>query len=111
MAQDQLAPADHDGDVFNRDLEMIQQLLHAGVAVEIDVRVGLRVACQELLDTQRVGAMLRAEQHQAAEPLGDQLDAAEYERTHDQLAEVSACLYESRELTAIQLDHLARFAR
>ena len=55
------------GTSADRDVEAIEQLLHVGVAIEIDVGVGMAVAGQELLDAQRAGAVRRADEHDVAE--------------------------------------------
>ena len=52
-----VAAADQDRHVADGDVKAIEQLLHVGVAVEIDVGVGVAVARQEFLDAKRAGGM------------------------------------------------------
>ena len=105
-----LAPADQQGHVGDGDLEVVQEVLHAGVPVEVDGRVRMSVARQELLDAERARAMARPHEHDVSQPLRDQLHPAEDEGPHDDLAQLAVGLHERQELLAIQLDHLARLA-
>ncbi len=70
----------------------------------------MAVARQELLDAQRAGAMIRADEHDVAEPVRDQLHAAQDEGAHEDLAQLAVGLHERQQLLAVQLDHLARRA-
>ena len=62
-----LAATDQHGHVRDGDVEPIQQLLDAGIAVEVDVRVRVAVARQELLDAERARGMARPDEHDVAE--------------------------------------------
>ena len=88
-------------------MKAVQQLLHVGVAVEIDVGVRMAVARQELFDAKRSSAMIRPDEHDVAEPVRDQLHPAQDEGAHDQLAEFAVGLHERQQLFTIQLDHFA----
>ena len=41
-------------------MKVIEQVLHVGIALQIDIRVRVSVACQEFLDAKRIGGMIRA---------------------------------------------------
>ena len=49
IAQHQLAAADQDRDVVGADVEAVQQRLDVGVVLEVEVRVRMAVAREELL--------------------------------------------------------------
>ena len=110
IAQHDLAAADQHRHVGDVDAEAIEQLLDVGVAIEIDVGVGMAVAGEELLDAQRAGAVHRADEDDVAEAVRDQLDAAQDERAHQDLAELGVGLHQRQQVFAIELDHLARLA-
>src|SRR5262249_33248567 len=59
VAKYDLAVTDHNRYVSRADLEMIQQLLHVGVAVEVDRRIRVSVTGQELFDAKRPRTMTR----------------------------------------------------
>ena len=99
------------GTSVDRDVKAIEQLLDVGVAVEIDVRVRMAVARQELLDAQRAGECAEPTSTTSPMPLRDQLHAAQDERAHQDLAELGVGLHERQQLLAIELDHFARLAR
>ena len=88
-------------------MKPVQQLLNVGVAVEIDIGIRMAVARQELLDPERAGAIIRANEHDIAEPVRDQLHSAHDESAHDQLAEFAVGLHQRQQLFTIQLDHFA----
>ena len=89
-------------------MKPVEQLLRLGVVIEIDVVVRMSVARQKLLDPQRAGAMRRADEHDVAEAARDQLDAAQDERPHQDLAQLGVGLDERQQLLAIELDDFAR---
>ena len=91
-------------------MKPIEQLLRVGVAIEIDVGVRMAVAGQKLLHPQRAGAMRRADEDDIPEATRNQLDPAEDERPHEDLAQLGVGLHEGEQLLAIELDHLARLA-
>ena len=91
-------------------MKAIEQILRVGVAIEVDVLKRMAVARQELLDAQRAGAVRRANQDDVAKAAGDQLDAAEDERPHEDVAQLGVGLHECEQLFAIELDHLAGLA-
>ena len=104
-----LAVADQHRDVRHADVEAVEQLLHAGVAVEIDHRVGVPVAREEFLDAQRAGAVSGSDEHGIAEPARHQRDAPQDKGAHDDFAQVGVGLDQRQQLLAIHLDHFARF--
>ncbi len=111
VPEHELAAADQDGDVPLRDVEVVEQLLHPLVVVEIDVRVGMAVAGEELPRPQRRGAEVRSQEHHVADPVRDQLQPAEDERPHEDVAELGVGLHEREQALAVELDHLARLGR
>ena len=68
----------------------------------------MAVARQKLLHAQRAGAVRRANHDDIAKVAGDQLDAAEHERPHEDVAQLGIGLNQGEQLFAIELDHLAR---
>ena len=50
--------------------------------------------------------MGRSEHDDIAEVVRDQLDAAEHERPHEDLAQLGVCLHQRQQLLARELDHL-----
>ena len=105
-----VAAADQHRHVRRGDVKPIEELLHADVAIEIDIRVRMAVARQELLDAERSGAVIRPDEHGISEPLRDQLQAAEDERPHQNLAELGIGLHECQQVFAVQLDYCAGLA-
>ena len=105
-----VAAADQHRHVGGADMEVIEQILRLGVAIQVDVMERMAIACQELLDAQRTGAMRRANQDDIAVAAGNQLDASEDERAHEDVAQLGVRLDESEQLLAIELDHLAWLA-
>jgi hypothetical protein len=65
------------------------------------------VAREELLNTQRPGAMRRANHHDVAIATRDHLEAAENKRPHEDLAQLGIRLNESEQLFTSELDDLA----
>ena len=59
------------------------------------------------LHAQRAGAVVRSEQHDVADAVGDELDAAQDERAHQDLAQLGVGLHERQQALAVELDHLA----
>ena len=66
----------------------------------------MAVARQELLDAQRAGAMTRADEHDVAEPVRDQLHPAQDEGAHEDLAQLAVGLHQRQQVLAIQLRSL-----
>ena len=106
-----VAAADQHRHIRRRDSEPIEELLRFGVAVEIDVVVGMAVAGQKLLDPQRTGAVHRSDQHDVTKTAGDQLNSTQDERPHEDLAQLGVGLHDSEQLLAIELDHLTGLGR
>src|SRR5437773_3637125 len=74
------------------------------VDIEIDIRVRVPIAGQELLDAQRSRAVCRADEHDISVAAGDQLEAAQNERAHQDLTELSVRLNDREQRVAIELD-------
>jgi hypothetical protein len=69
----------------------------------------MAVAGQELADAERSRTVIRADDDDVAEAVGDELHPAQDERPQDDLAELAVGLHERQQALAIQLDDLARF--
>ena len=72
-------------------------------------QVRVPVAREELLDPQRPGRVVRADQDHVAQASCDQLHAAQDEGAHQDLAQLGVALDETRQSIARQLDQLAAF--
>src|SRR5262245_43251970 len=70
-------------------MEALQEGLRACVLIGIETLAGVRVARQEVLEAQDVGVPGPPDDHRAAGAALDQLDAAQDQRAHDALAELS----------------------
>ena len=105
-----LAAAHQHRHVRDGDPEVIEQRLNVGLAVEIDVGVGVAVPGEELLDPERARRVHRSDQHRVAEAAADQLHPPENERPHQDLAELGVVLHERQHRLAIEHDDLARLA-
>src|SRR5205085_12185093 len=98
----------HDRNIGGGHLKTIEQILTSGIAVEIDVRIWMRVARQKLSDAQRLRRIAGAEERDVAETAIDERDAAEDERAHEDLAQLGVGLDEREKLLPLHLDHFAR---
>jgi hypothetical protein len=104
------AAADENRNVALSDLKAIEELLHAVVTVEIDVRVRISVAREEFLHTERSLAVSRSDQDDVAVPLCDELDAAQNERPHEDVAELAITLQQVEQLVPLDFNDLAAVA-
>jgi hypothetical protein len=89
----------------------VEQVLHVGVMVEIDIGVGIAVAREKFLDAQRPGAVIGTEEHHVAETARDQFHAPQDERAHDNFAQLGIGLHQRQQLLAVEFDHLAGLDR
>src|SRR5262245_8951827 len=88
VAQDRRSFADQHRNVFDPDVESIEQCLHMLIAIEVDVCVRMTVSREEFLDAQSSLVMRRPDEHDVADALSDELHASEDERAHEDLAEL-----------------------
>ena len=88
ISQHRIAAADQHRDIGNADLKTIEQLLRLAVAIEVDVVKGMAVPRQELLHAQRSCAVRRADHDDVAQVPRNQLEAAQDERPHQDLAQL-----------------------
>ena len=102
---------DQNGHVGDAHVEAIEKLLDAGVVVEVDIRMGVAVPREELLDAQGARGVTRPHYHHVAQAVRDQLRPAKDERAHEDVAQLAVGLHEGEELLALELDHLTRLAR
>src|SRR5262245_36819385 len=68
----------------------------------------MAVSRQKLFNAERSSAMIRANQHDIAEPVRDQFYSAKNERSHDQFAELVVGLHEGQQAFATEFDYFAR---
>jgi len=108
VPQHQLAAADHHGYFTGGDMENIQEVLDVRIPFEVYVGVRIAVAHQELFDLKRTGGMGRTDEHSISHPGRHQLNPAEKESTHDDLAEFGIGLHQRQHLLVIKFDHLTR---
>jgi hypothetical protein len=92
-------------------MKLVQQFLLDGFPLEVNVGVGMPVPRQELFQPQRVGGMVRPQQHYISQVVGDEPHTAQNERPHEHVAEVAVDLNQLAKAFAIELEHLAGFAR
>ena len=102
-----VATDDH-GHVVDGHVKPIEQVLRAGLALEVDVLIGMAVPRQELLDSKRARRMIGSNQHDIADALRDQLHPAEDERPHQDFAQLAVGLHQRQQMLAIDLDELRR---
>ena len=107
IAQHDRPAANQHRDVGLADVKPIEQLLGAGVAIEIDVVMRVAVAGQELLHAKGAGAVHRSDHHHVAEIARDQLVTAQDERAHQDLTQLRVGLDEAQHSIAAQLHDLA----
>ncbi len=107
VAQHEFAPANEDGHVVWGNLEPVEQGLDVGVAIQVEVGIGMDVARQEFLHAQRAGAVYRADHDHVAEPVRHQLDATQDERADQDLADLRIGLHDREQVVAVDLDDLA----
>ena len=88
----------------------VEQLLHVASLIEVDERIRMAVATEELPHPQRARAVIRAEQHDVAEAAGNEPDTPQNERAQQDLADLRVALNELEQARAIELDDLAAFA-
>src|SRR6266581_9047993 len=89
---------------------MIQQRLDARIFVEINVRIGMIVACQEFFNTERARGMSRTQQDGIAVATRNQLHPPEDECPHDYLAQLAVGLNERQQLLPFEMNYVAGFA-
>ena len=106
---DRTAVADRHGHLVRLNAEAIEQGFRVRIALEIEIGVWMTVACEELLDAQRVRRVRRAHDDHVAGLMGDQLDAAQDKRPHEDIAEFAVRLQERAQPGTVELNDLAIF--
>jgi hypothetical protein len=109
--EDDAAPEDDDGHVRGADVEPVEQLLDVRVLFEVDIRHRLRVAGEKLLDAERTRGIARSEEYQLRRAAGDDLEAAQDEGPHEDVAQLAVGLHERHQPRAVHLDHFPRLSR
>jgi hypothetical protein len=89
--------ANHDGDIVDADVELIEQLLLVPIAVEVDVAMRMPAAGKELPDTQRAGGMRRPDNCDRAILACDQVGATQDECAHQDRAQLGVGLNQREE--------------
>ena len=108
IPQHHVATADHHRHIRGGHVKLVQQTLNIGVTVKIDIGVWMAVARQEFFNAECTRAMIRPDDDDISEPLRNQLDSADNECPHDDLANLAVGLHQGHQVFAIQLDHFAR---
>ncbi len=109
IAEDLVPPADEHRDVRDGDVEALHQLFDVRLAIEIDLRVGVVVAGQEVAYSQRAGAMIGSDENRVAEVALDQAQAAKDEGAHDDVAQLRVGLNDHAQILELDLDDFAGF--
>src|SRR3984893_16267592 len=103
--QHDVGAADQDGQIGRAHLKLIEQRLSIGVTIEVDVVERMAVTRQEIFYSQRTGAVGRPNHDDIAKLVCDQLQAAEHERPHENLAQLGVCLNQGEQLFTLELNH------
>jgi hypothetical protein len=91
-------------------VESVEHLLDAGIALDVEERVGLTVARQELLDPKRSRGLARTDEDFTNAAL-NQLDPPQNERPEEELGELTVGLQNLKEAVAVELLHACRLGR
>jgi hypothetical protein len=91
VSEDLLAAADQDRNVLDPHVESVEHLLDAGIALDVEERVGLTVARQELLYPKRSRGLARTDEDFTHAAL-NQLDPPQNERPEEELGELTVGL-------------------
>ena len=106
VAEHDLTASDDHRNVGGSDVEMIEQLLDAGLAVQVEQRVGMPVSGEELADPERPLAMRRPQDHDVADAAGDQFHPAQDEGAHEEFAQLAVGLDQREQVIATHFDDL-----
>ena len=98
IAKHGIAAADHDGDLGDIDLKPVEQLLRLVIAIQIEVVKRMAVPRQEFAGAKRPGAVRRSDDDDVAEVAGNQSQAAQDERPHQDLAQLGVGLDQGEQL-------------
>src|SRR5207245_4905790 len=90
-----------------RHMEAIDQLLYAGFSVQVEHRLGMPVAGEELADAERPLAMRGPQDHDIAHAAGDQFQPTQDEGAHEEGAQLTVGLDERQQAVATDLDDVA----
>ena len=99
--------ADHDRQIRLVELETAEEPVRVRVGIGVEQTVRIAVASEEALQAQRVAAMPRPDQHDAAPRIPDEPDAAQDEGPHDGLADVGLAADQAAELRRREARHAA----
>src|SRR5262249_23583201 len=107
--QYRLAAADHHGYIGPVHVEAIQQVLHVGVMVKVEILEGVAVTGEQFLDAKGRRGSTGADEQRVANPLCHHGDASMNQGPHEHVADLGVCLNEGVHLVTCQLDDFARF--
>ena len=82
-------------------MELVEQRLHVGVALDVDVPERVPVPGEELLQAERRRGVPRADDDRVAVPAREEPHAPQDERAHEDLAELGVGLHERAELRVL----------
>ena len=85
-APDDLATRDDDGQVLDRQAELVDEPVHVGVGVDVEPLVGKSVAGEEFAHRQGLGRVPRPDDPHGARGAFEQQVPAEHERREDRVA-------------------------
>jgi hypothetical protein len=92
------------------DREMIEQVLHVGIAVHVDIGDRIAVARQKRPEAQRVKRVSGADQYNVAGAVRDALCSPENERPQKYLPQFGIGLHQAPQVGARNFDQFAGFA-
>ena len=110
IPEDLVAAADDDGNVLEPDMKSVEQRLHLGVALDLEVGVGVAIAGEKLPQPQRVGRMARPEKHHVGVFIGYQCNPTQDERAHEQLAQLRVGLHDLPQFVGVECGYGAALA-
>ena len=84
--------------------------MRVAIAIQVDVVEGMTVPRQEFLHSEGPSAVRRADHDHVTEIVRNQLEPAQDERPHDDLAQLSVGLNQRQQRFPIQLKHFAGLA-
>ena len=87
---------------------MVEEILDAGFALQIEIGMRMSVAREEFPDAQRIGRVAGADDDDVAESLRDDFRVPQHERAHQDFAEVRIGLQQLEKPGAIDLDDASR---
>lgn len=91
-------------------MKMVQEGLHVGIAIEIDIGVRVPIARQKFFDAQRIRRMTRAHHRDIPKTLGKQFCSPKDKRAHQDFTEFCVGLDQSQHVLAADFDDITGLA-